>query len=228
MVSLSRALVVLVVLTSASLLGPAPIQAQRFAVAGQVGTTGLGGGVVIGLVPRINLRSMFGVIPIDRTVNIEDIDFVPDFPSFLLTTLDLYAVGSLHLSGGMLLITDNGMMGVEGSFEGQSVDFGGMTYTGSADDRLNGTIALKEWQPYLGLGIGNALGQRISFNFDVGVGFGSEPVVALTATGPLAEDPVTGPEYLMGVEDKERDIEDALPTLLRYYPVFAISFSFRF
>jgi hypothetical protein len=50
----------------------------------------------------------------------------------------------------------------------------------------------------------------------------------LTATGPLAEDPIGGPAYLDGVEQKETEIEDAMPTLLRYYPVFSVSISIGF
>lgn len=228
MVNVSRALLALVVLTSIPLLKAAPVQAQRFAIAGQVGTTGLGGGVVIGIVPKVNLRSMFGVIPTSPTVKIEGIDFMTEFPSFLLTTVDLYPVGALHLSVGGLLITNHGNVDVVGTFEGEEVDFGGTLYTGTADDFLVGTFSLKKFQPYVGVGIGNALGQAISLNFDAGVGFGRQPKVNLTAQGPLAEDPVGGPAYLAGVEQKEADIEDALPSLLRFYPVFTVSLSIAF
>ena len=159
MVNVSRALLALVVLTSIPLLKAPPVQAQRFAIAGQVGTTGLGGGVVIGIVPKVNLRSMFGVIPTSPTVKIEGIDFMTEFPSFLLTTVDLYPVGALHLSVGGLLITNHGNVDVVGTFEGEEVDFGGTLYTGSADDLLVGTFSLKKFQPYVGVGIGNALGR---------------------------------------------------------------------
>ena len=228
MVNLSRALVALVILVSAPLLKAAPVQAQKFAIAGQVGTTGVGGGVVFGIAPKINLRSMFGVIPSSPTVNIEDIDFALDLPSFLLTTVDFYPLGPLHVSAGGLLITDSGNINVDGTFDGVEVDFGGMPFTGSPDDHLLGTFSLRQFQPYLGVGVGNPLGQRISINFDVGVGFGTQPTVVLTAVGPLAEDPITGPAYLDGVEQKQAEIEDALPTLLRFYPVLSVSFSIGF
>ncbi len=228
MVRLPRALVALVILVSAPLLRAAPVQAQKFAIAGQVGTTGVGGGVVIGIAPKINLRSMFGVIPSSPTVTIEDINFALDLPSFLLTTVDLYPLGALHVSVGGLLITNEGNIDVDGTFDGVEVDFGGMPFTGSPDDHLLGTFSLRRLQPYVGVGVGNALGQRISINFDVGIGFGTQPTVDLTAEGPLAEDPITGPAYLNGVEQKQAEIEDALPTLLRFYPVLSVSFSIGF
>lgn len=229
MVKFLRALLALVFLVSVPLLRAAPVQAQRIAIAGQIGTTGVGGGVIIGIVPRINLRSMFGVIPGMTTRNIEGIDFALDIPSFLLTTLDWYALGALHLSVGGLLITNDGNLDVVGTFDGVEVDFGGLLVTGGPDDLLLGTFSLKSFQPYVGVGVGNALGQRISINFDAGVGFGTQPTVDLTAEGPLAEAPAPeGPAYLAGVEQKERDIEQALPTLLQYYPVFSVSFSIAF
>ncbi len=225
---LSLAFVAIFVVVSALLVNTGSAQAQKFAIAGQIGTTGLGGGVVIGVAPRINFRSMFGVLPTNPTVNIEDIDFATDLPSFLLTTVDLYLTGAIHVSGGGLLVTNSGNVDVVGTFDGVEVDFGGMPFTGGPDDQLLGTFTLRQFQPYVGVGVGNALGQRLSINFDAGVGFGTMPTVELTAEGPLAEDPVTGPAYRAGVEQKETEIEAALPTFLRYYPVFSVSFSFSF
>ncbi len=87
---------------------------------------------------------------------------------------------------------------------------------------------MRQRQPCVGVGVGNPRGQRLSINFDAGVGFGTQPTVEVTAEGPLAEDPITGPEYLAGVDQKVTEIEEALPTFLRFYPVFSISFSIRF
>jgi len=229
MVKIFRALLALVVLVSAPLLNAAPVQAQRIAIAGQIGTTGVGGGVVIGIVPRINLRSMFGVIPGMTTRNIEGIDFALDIPSFLLTTLDLYALGALHLSVGGLLITNDGNLDVVGTFDGVEVDFGGLPFTGGPDDLLLGTFSLKTFQPYVGVGVGNALGQRISINFDAGVGFGTQPTVDLTAEGPLAEAPApAGPAFLANLEQHEDAFEASIPDYLRYYPVLSVSVSIGF
>lgn len=228
MSSLSRALVAIFVVVPILLVNAGSARAQNFAIAAQAGTTGLGGGVIIGLAPRINLRSMFGVLPSTPSITVEDIDFSTDLPSFLLTTLDLYLVGSLHLSGGGLWITDDGTIGVEGTFDGVEVDFGGTLYTGSADDLLTGAFSLRKFQPYVGIGAGNPLGGSFSINFDAGVGFGTQPTVELTATGPLAEDPIGGSAFLVGVEQKETEIEDAMPTLLRFYPVFSVSISIGF
>ena len=227
MASLARALVAIVVV-SASFVRTAPVQAQNFAVAAQAGTTGLGGGVVFGLAPKINVRAMFGAVPTDPSLSIDDIDFELGFPSFLLTTVDLYPFGGLHFSGGFLLITNDGGLDVIGTFVGVPTDFGGMTYTGSANDRLLGSFSLKRFQPYLGLGIGNPIGKRVGINFDAGVGFGSRPTVTVTAEGPLAEDPVTGQVFQDQVALEVADIEADIPDLLKYYPVLSLSVSIGF
>ena len=228
MANLSRALVAIVVVVSASFVSTTPVRAQNLAIAVEAGTTGLGGGVVVGLTPKINARTMFGVIPTEPSTDIDGIDFTLELPSFLLTTLDLYPFGGFHLSGGFLLITNDGDLDVVGTFVGVPTDFGGMTYTGSADDRLLGSFSLKRFQPYLGIGIGNPIGKRVGINFDVGVGFGSRPTVTVTAEGPLAEAPVTGPVFLNQVDQEVADIEADIPALLKYYPVLSLSVSIGF
>ena len=135
---LSLALVAIFSVVPALLVNTGSAHAQKFAIAAQIGTTGLGGGAVIGVAPRINFRSMFGFFPTSPSVNIEDIDFATDLPSFLLTTVDLYLTGAIHLSGGGLLVTNDGNIGVVGTFDGVEVDFGGMPFTGGPDDRLVG------------------------------------------------------------------------------------------
>lgn len=228
MLSRFRALVALVALASAPVLNASPVQAQDFAIAAQVGTTGLGGGVVIGVVPRISLRVMYGVVPPDPSLKIDDIDFVLGLPPFLLTTVDLYPVGALHFSVGGLLITNGGDLEVVGTFEGRQVRFGGMLFTGGIDDRLVGTFSLKRFQPYAGIGIGNPVGRRISINFDAGVGFGSSPTVVLDPVGPLADDPITGPTYRSQVAQEVPTIQAEIPDILRYYPVLSVSLSIGF
>ena len=226
MSSLSRALVAIVFVVSASFAGTAPVQAQGFAIAAQAGTTGAGGGVVLGLTSRLNVRAMYGIIPTDPSVTIDDIDFELGLPSFLLTTVDLYAFGGFRVSGGGLLITSDGVLNVVGAFEGRSVVLGTTTFTGGPLDRVIGSFSLKRFQPYLGIGIGNPIGKRIGINFDAGVGLGSTPTVAVTAEGPLASAP--GSTLEAELQQEVADIQADIPELLKYYPVLSISVSIGF
>ena len=205
------------------ILAPAPAVAQGFAVTGHAGSIGLGGGVVVGVAPKLNLRGMFGFIPGDPTITAEDIDFALDLPTFFLMAVDYYPISGFHLSAGGLFVSNGGDLTVTGTFEGQSVEFGGQTYTGSATDELVGTFSLKGFQPYAGIGFGNAIGKSLGINLDVGIGFGEKPTVGLTATGPLASTP--GSTFQADVNAEIQDIENDIPEFLRFYPVVALSIS---
>jgi hypothetical protein len=219
----SRTLAATALALAATLFNTAPVRAQGFAIGAQVGTTGAGGGVILGLTPKLNLRAMFGVVPGDPSIDIDGVTFGLDLPSFLLTTVDLYALGGLHFSAGGLLITNDGDLNVVGTFDGVPVDFAGTNYTGGATDELQGTFSLKSFQPYVGIGIGNPIGKKIGIQFDAGIGIGTAPTVELTATGPLADDLVTGPVFRADVEAQEDELD--IPDLLRYYPVLSLSIS---
>jgi hypothetical protein len=210
----------------ASFVSTAPVQAQNVAIAAQAGTTGLGGGVVFGLTPKVNARMMYGFVPSEPSFSIDDIDFEIGFPSFLLTTVDLYPFGAFHISAGGLLITNDGALDVVGTFEGRSVEIGPTTFTGGANDRLIGSFSLKRFQPYLGIGIGNPVGKKIGINFDAGIGFGSTPVVSLVSAGPLTD--AGGSTLQADLQQEVGDIQDDIPELLKYYPVLSLSISFGF
>ena len=212
-------------LAAVLLFAPASAMAQGFAVSGHAGTIGVGGGLIVGVTPKLNLRGMFGFIPGEPTITAEDVDFALDLPSFFLTTVDFYPMSGFRLSAGGLFVTKGGDLTVTGTFEGKSVEFGGETYTGTAEDKLTGTFSLKSFQPYAGIGFGNAIGKRVGISLDVGVGFGEKPTVTLTPSGPLADDPDTGPTYRSNVQAEVQDIEDDIPEFLRYFPVIALSLS---
>ncbi len=210
------------------ILAPAPTQAQGFAISGHAGTIGVGGGVIIGVAPKLNLRGMFGLIPGDPSINVDDIDFALDVPTFILATVDFYPLSGFHLSAGGLIISDDGGVRVTGTFEGRSVQFGGMTYTGSATDEVVGTFSLKSLQPYAGIGFGNGIGKLVGINLDVGLGFGEKPTVTVTPRGPLANDPIVGARFRADVQAEVSNIEADIPEWFRFYPVFALSVSIGF
>ena len=216
----------LIILTTSMILSPPPGRAQGFAISGHVGTTGVGGGIVLGLAPKLNVRALYGFVPVQPEFTIEDIDFAVDIPSFTVVVFDLYPVGPLHLSAGALIASNGGALEVEGTFT--SAEFGGTVYTSSGGDTVTGTFSVKRIQPYLGIGFGNPIGSMLSLNLDVGVGFGKTPTVELTATGPLADDPLLGPTFLANLEQEEADIQADIPDYLRLYPVLAFSVSVGF
>ena len=210
------------------LLAPVPALAQGFAVSGHVGTSGLGGGVIVGVTPKLNLRGMFGFFPSEPELNIEDIDWIFDFPTFILATLDFYPMSGFHLSAGALMISDEGRLGAVGTAVGQTLRFGDNTYTLSAEDEIVGFFEMKGFQPYVGIGFGNGIGKKVGLNLDVGVGFGEQPTITAIAQGPLADDLIAGPQFQADVQAELQEIEDEIPSFLKFYPVITLSVSIGF
>ena len=211
-----------VLLVAAGLVGsPGSLRGQGFAVGAMVGTTGLGGTVALGVTPRMNVRGTFGFVPWEPEMTVEGVDFVAELPSFARVTADLYAVGVLHLSGGALVLTRGGEADVNGTFEG-TIDVDGTEYSAAEVGSLVGTFGLRQIMPYAGLGFGNPVGRRVSFGLDLGVGLGRVPVVDLSATGPVADDPA----FRDDLENHLSEYEDDIPQILRFYPVVSLSLSF--
>lgn len=219
----------IVILILFLIIAPTSVNAQGFAVSGQVGTTGLGGGVIIGINQKFNLRGMFGLFPGEAGLKVNNIDFTITAPEFFLTTVDFYPVSGFHVSAGGLIIGNGGNLKVKGKFEGRSVEFGNTTYTGGATDEIVGVFSLKSFQPYLGVGFGNAIGKLIGINLDAGLGFGKPSTVTLNAQGPLASAAGdAGSIFRANVQAEIPDIEADIPVLLRFYPVIVLSISIGF
>ncbi len=210
------------------ILAPAPGQAQGFAISGHAGTIGVGGGVIIGVAPKLNLRGMLGFIPGDPEVEIEGVDWAFDLPTFILTTVDFYPMSGFHLSAGGLIISKGGDIAAVGTAAGRTEEFGGTDYTLTAEDKLVSTFKLKSFQPYAGIGFGNGIGKLIGINLDVGLGFGEKPTVTVTPQGPLANDPIVGAQFRADVQAEVLDIENDIPEYFKFYPVFALSISVGF
>jgi hypothetical protein len=208
----------------ALLAAPASALAQDAAVVAHAGTQGLGAGVVFGLTPTINARGSFGVLPLEPTLTVDEVDFTADFPTFIRATLDFYPSPFFFLSAGGLFVNRGGEILVIGELTGpREFGRGGTTYTPQEVGTLPGTFTLKGAMPYLGIGFGNPLGRRIGMMFDLGVGIGDAPTVELEATGPIAGDPA----FADDLEAEEAEFEENIPGLLRYFPILSLAVSFR-
>jgi len=182
---------------------------------------GVGGSLIIGVAPKVNIRASFGYIPFDTDLSVDDIDFSLDIPTFFRATLDLYPMGFFHISAGGLFLTKSGNIGVSGAFSGTQ-EFGGTTYTGAEVGTLSGDFNLKNAMPYLGIGFGNPVGRRVGINLDLGVGFGSKP----TVENVVASGVVTAEQgWAADLNARVQELEDDIPELLKYYPVVSLSLS---
>lgn len=207
---------------AAALAIPAAGSAQGFAVAAQAGTIGLGGSAIVGVSPNVNIKGTFGYIPTDPEFDIDEVEFLVEFPAFFKGTVDFYT-SIFYLSAGGLFVTDSGAISVEGTFTG-SQEFGNNTYTAEDVGSLIGTFSFSEVMPYVGIGFGNPVGRRLGLNLDLGVGFGDRPAVELDATGPIAGNAV----FQADLADREAEIQADIPEVMKYYPVISLSLSIGF
>ena len=211
---------ILPLLLISALFAPVAASAQGLAIAGHAGTLGVGGTVVLGLSPRLNVRGTFGVVPTEPEFTVDNVDFTVDFPTFLRGTVDFYPTGFFYLSAGGLFVSDGGDIKVIGEFSGTQ-DFGGTTYAAADVGTLTGSFSLNNAMPYLGIGFGNPVGRRIGLSLDVGVGFGGVPTVDVGATGLIANDPT----FTNDLNTRESEFEQDIPELLQYYPVVSLAVS---
>lgn len=213
-------------LTSSTLavLLAAPVAAQSgLAVAGRIGTLGLGAEASLALGDRFGLRAGFAAQPWEPSRTFDDIDFTLDLasPSFQ-GLVDLYPFdGGFRLSGGIVHFGSDHEVRAEPT---EAVDIGGQSYTPDQIGVLSGLFLTNRTAPYAGIGFGR-LGGRSGPGFvvDFGVAFQGAPEVELTASGPIS----ALPAFQENLAEEERTIEDDAE-IFRFYPVLTIGFVIGF
>ncbi len=199
---------------AALLASPPSAQGQGFAVTGQAGTLGVGGGAVIGLTNRLHIRGTFDFAPYEPNIKFSDIDFTVELPTSTRLLVDVYPVGGFRLTGGVLIQEDVNVTAGLGPQE-----IGGTMYTAAEVGTLTGNMSF-DTALYGGIGFGNPIGSSVGISLDLGIGVRSEPEVTLGATGTAANNAA----FLMDLRQEESDIQDDA-NLLRYYPVISLAIS---
>jgi len=200
---------------------PSASSAQGLALAAHAGTLGVGGALILEVTPKVNARGTIGFIPTEPTFTVDNVDFTVDFPTLTKATLDFALTNFFYLSGGGLFISNGGAIDVSGAFTGTQ-DFGGTTYSSAEVGTLTGSFELTGSMPYLGIGFGDPTGREVGLGLELGVGLGGTPTVDLGATGPVASDPT----FISNLDLREREIQNDIPEVLRYYPVAILYVSF--
>jgi len=104
-----------------------------------------------------------------------------------------------------------------------SYDIGGMTYTGAEVGTVNSSVSFDKTAPYLGIGADFRLANTLGLNFDVGVLWQGEPIVGMTASGPITLDP----NFQAELAAETMQLQSALNNY-KAYPVVSIGLSFNF
>jgi hypothetical protein len=204
-------------------LAPAGAAGQTFGVGLKAGTLGLGADVAVGLHDRIALRGGFGVFPFTPRLTYSDIEYDAELPSPQFTgTADLFLIGGLRLTGGVLVSTPDFVLTSDLTNLG-TVDIGGVQFDGSDVGVMSGAVVNKDVAPYVGLGFGRVAKRGFGFFVDAAVAFQGEPVVALAATGPIRDDP----DFQSALRAEEQALAEEIK-LAKYYPILSVGLSFGF
>ena len=205
--------------------GPATAgDSGRLAIAARSGTLGLGGDVMVNVLSDVNVRLGVGFFDLDFDGEVEDVEY--DFDLDLLTfplVVDWYPFeNKFHLSVGIILNQTEASL--DGRYDG-TIEIGDEIYTSDEIGALSGEVSFRDVAPYVGIGWGNAFGKarRWGFVTDLGVAFTGSPDVALSASGPLADDPT----FLANLAREADDVQDKADKF-KIYPVLSANLYFRF
>jgi hypothetical protein len=214
--------------TGLALFVGVPTAAQPFlegtGVAGRVSTLGWGVEIIQAIRPQVNLRVGVNRYRGTFTGTEDQVDYTA---AVRLRSVNLLADwhpydGVFRVTGGLL---HNGNEVTVVGAPNRPLRIGNASYAPSELGSLTYEIRFRKITPYRGIGFGNALAhaRRFSVVLDVGVVFHGFPDVRMSASGPSAG----RPEFQANLSREERDLEmDLRP--LRYYPVLAFGFTYRF
>jgi len=216
--------ILLLILSVLLFCGAGCTDSGKYAVSAKAGTLGLGGEFTTGVASNINAR--VGINTLDFDIDEEEIEDIEydiglDFTSFSALADWHVFNGSFRISGGVISLDHEFNLDASPTTD---QEIGDAIYTPGEIGTLSGCVEIDDVAPYVGIGWGNPLthSKRWGFTCDFGVVFTSSPDVKLTATGALANQALAA-----DLAKEIKDIEDDLDKL-KFYPVIAISFFYRF
>jgi hypothetical protein len=155
-------------------------------------------------------------------------------------TFDQYIGSVFHISPGMLLYNGNKASATATVAGGQSFSLGNANYLSGSTNPITGagSLTLNKVAPMLLIGFGNMLPRNqkhFGLNFDVGVAFQGSPKVALNLSGNACLtsaqvaclNAAADSTVQANVTAEQTKINNDL-TPFKFYPVVALTFSYKF
>jgi hypothetical protein len=185
----------------------------QFGIAAKLGSTGVGGEVSYGI-KRFALRGSVTAIPVEPKVTLSGIEYQIDPPGPLFTLGADFMVGyNFRLIGGLLIGADE--LTGSGDYNG-TVNIGDQTYAGSGT--ITALIESSSVAPFLGIGLGRTIGRGVGVTLDLGAAILGETTVALSATGPITQQP----NYEANRQREEQRIQDDIDKYVKVYPMLSL------
>ncbi len=188
----------------------------------KAGTLGFGLEATWRPVPYLDVRGGFNSYTYDSTAVKADIgyDTSLNLDTFYATANLRPPMSPFRITAG--LFSNSNELSMVSQVSG-TYDIGGMTYTAAEVGTINNVIGFDSTAPYLGFGADFRLANTIGLNIDVGVLWQGEPIVGMTATGPIALDQTFQAE----LDAETAALQSALDNF-KAYPVASIGVSVNF
>jgi hypothetical protein len=197
----------------------------------RAGTFGFGVDFDLSLVEKLNLRIGYNGLSYGKDISDTDVNYEGDLKIGSVSgLLDWHVMdGSFRLSAGV--VGSGPKIEVVGTPSGTNTyQIGNGTYTAAQVGSLRGEIEFgNSAAPYIGVGWGNVLSanRRFSLLVDVGVIYGGEPDVTLTAQCGTALPAITCSQLQADVQREIQELKDETNDV-KWYPVISLGLGIRF
>lgn len=228
--------------------GPAPSSKNKKSGGGKlplavgVKFSSLGFGIEAGipLGPRLNLRGGLNAMNYSHRITSNGIlyDATLRFRS-AEALVDIFLIKSFHISPGLLLYNGNKIVGAAFVPGGSTFTLNGVPLVSDPANPINGTgtILLNKAAPMVRWGFGNLVPRKghFSFHMEGGIIFQGTPQAQLALKGSACDpvlvlvcnDIATNSTLQSLVQAQQAKINNDLK-IVKFYPAFAIGFSYRF
>jgi opacity protein-like surface antigen len=226
---LATTLAVAAVLGAVAALPAAAQTTDRFALGGQIGTTGVGVEGQFAASRQVTLRATADAFQYD------DAEFETDNVNYD-GELELNQGGlfvDLHPAGSPLFVSAGAYFGDRGADLRATaigpVQIGGQTFTAAEVGTLEGEVDLGDFAPFVGAGFNNTFttGGRVGFKALIGAAFGGDPEVELRRVGGATLPATVQAQLEAELANEERELESDAEDY-NIYPVLQVGLAFRF
>ena len=195
---------------------------NNFGIGMKAGTLGIGIEATWRPLPYLDLRLGANAYDYDDRLSEAGIDYDASLTleTYYVTANFKFPLSPFRITAG---IYSNGNELNLASTNTGIVTIGGMDYTAAEIGTVSSTTSFSNTAPYFGFGFDFTLMNKIGLNLDFGVLWQDEPIVTMTSTGLLANDPA----FLAELESERQELEDELSNF-KAWPVISIGFVYNF
>jgi len=182
----------------------------------QISGFGIGASASARVGGYVSLSAELGFLPLSNlTSDVDDIDYVMD-PEIFGAILGVHFhpfQGNISVGAG--IVFGKYLLDVESEDSSGFVEIGDVEYSASDVGTMKGNFSLEGTWPAVMVGW-----RGKGFNFGLGIAFIEDPEIDISATGPIASDPV----FRVELERETDDIRDELK--IGILPLFRFGYQF--